>query len=210
MKAFKTIQLSGINIAIYAFLIFLSISALGKIWNFTDGMHYQTESGAPRHASPRIISPSNNSFVYLKEDVLKNDRQLFVAIYRNALIYDTIKDLVSIVFLFLVITQLRVILNSLKNETFFIQNNLYCVRKISYLLGIWVIIDFILYQCFQFFIPLDIIQENYNYIPINKGIILSLLFSIEYVKLLAAFAFYVISVVFKEGNQLKEQADLTI
>lgn len=210
MKAFRTIQLSGINIAIYAFLIFLSISALGKIWNFTDRMHYQTESGVPRYAFPRIISPSNNSFVYLKEDVLKNDRQLFEKIYLNSVIYDTIKDLISIVFLFLVIIQLRTLLNSLKNETFFIQKNLYCVRKISYLLVIWVVIDFILYQCFQFFIPLDIIQENYNYIPINKGIIFSLFISIEYVKLLAAFSFYVISVVFKEGNQLKEQADLTI
>ncbi len=210
MKAFKSIQLNGINIAIYAFLIFISFAALGKVWKVYDRMHYQTESGVPRYAYPRIISPANNTFITLKEDVLKTDQRLFERTYRNSLIYGTIKDLFHLILLFLVIIQLRMLLNSLKKETFFIHKNLYCVRRISYLLVTWVIIDFLLYQCFQFFIPLNIIQENYNYLPINRGVIYSLLLSIEYVKLLAAFAFYVISVVFKEGSKLKEQTDLTI
>jgi len=210
MKAFKSIQLVGINIAIYAFLIFLPFCALAKIWKFTNRVFLNpTELSVLRHHNP-IIHPLNNVFVYLKEDVLKNDPQLDHVIQRNGLIFDTIKDVIFIVLLFLVTIQLRTLLYSLKNETFFIQKNLSSVRKISYLLVIWVVVDFILYQCFQFFIPLSLVQDNYNYIPFNKGIISSLLLSIDYLKLLAAFAFYVISVVFKEGYQLREQSDLTI
>ena len=208
MKTIKSIRLTGINIAIYVFLLFLSIAAISKIWKLTKEIYYPLEAG---HLSiPRIISPANNVFVTLNESDLKNDPLLYKTIHRNAIIYDTIKDLIFIVLFFMVILELKTLLSILKKETFFIEQNLNCVRKISYLLGIWVIIDFILYQCFQFFIPLNVIQENWNYLPINKNIIAGLLLGIEFSKLLAAFAFYIISVVFREGYQLKEQSDLTI
>ena len=130
------------------FYFFLSIAAISKIWKLTKEVYHPLEAG---HLSfPRIISPANNVFVTLNETELKKDPQMYKAIHRNALIYDTIKDLIFIVLFFMVILELKTLLNSLKKETFFIEQNLNCVRKISYLLGIWVIIDFILYQCFQF------------------------------------------------------------
>jgi hypothetical protein len=212
MKTFKTVQLLSINIAIYAFAILLTIGALSKIWKLTDTILLNpTKELSDLRIDNPIIRPFNNDvFLLLKSDILKSDHTLYQSIQHNELIFKTIKDIVSIVLLILITMQLKTLFYSLKNETFFILENLLCVRKISYLLGIWVIIEFILYQCFQFFIPLSLVKDNYNYIPINKGTIISLLFSIDYLKLLAAFAFYVISVVFKEGYQLKEQSDLTI
>lgn len=209
MKKFKSFKVSGLNIAIYTFLVFLSVSALIFIWKFTNRIYLNPQE-ISHQSTTIIINPSNNVFVYLKEDVLKDDASLYQKLQRNKLIYDTIKRIVFITMLFLITIQLKTLLNSLKNKVFFIQENLNCVRKISYLLGTWVVINFILYQCFQFFIPFDLIQHNHNYIPINKDILFSLLFSIEYTKLLAAFAFYIISVVFKEGYYLKKQSDLTI
>lgn len=210
MKAFKSSRLSGINIAIYAILIFLSIGVLLKIWEFTDKIILNPQELNDLKLDIPIIRPYNDIFFYLKADDLKNDSTLYQTVQRNELILETIIGITFIVLFILVILQLRSLVYSLKNKTFFIQKNLFCVRKISYLLGIWVLADFIIYQCIQFFIPLSIVQENINYCPINKGIISSLLFSIDYSILLAAFAFYVISVVFGEGYQLKEQSDLTI
>jgi hypothetical protein len=54
------------------------------------------------------------------------------------------------------------------------------------------------------------VQDSINYIPVNKGFFLSLLFSVNFSLLLTAFSFYVISVVFKEGVELKKEAELTI
>jgi hypothetical protein len=212
MKAFKSIQLSGINIAIYAFLILISISAIRIVGNFANRIFlHPPELSDFDHGNPHFMAPFNqNVFFILREDLLKNDLHLYQTIKRNELIFNTTKGIITLVLLFMIAIQLRVLLNSLQNKTFFVRGNILCVRKISYLLVIWVVIDFVLYQCFQFFIPLSIVQENYNYTPINMNVKISLLFSINYLRLLTAFAFYVISVVFKEGYHLKEESDLTI
>jgi len=208
MKTLKSLKLSGINIAIYAFLLCLALSALAFIWKFTNETYLRPEN--LKHHNLLIVNPSNNVFVYLYEEVIKNNDALNKKLQRNVLIYDTIKRIVTITLLFLLTIQLKTLINSLTNQTLFVQKNLVCVKKISYLLAIWVTVNFILYQCFQFFIPYDLIQHNYGYIPINRNILSSLLLSIDYIKLLAALAFYIISIAFKEGYQLKEQSDLTI
>jgi hypothetical protein len=75
----------------------------------------------------------------------------------------------------------------------------------------------IFYLCIPLFIPLSAIGEKYNFWPIMDvdsfnitfGIF-TFLASINYGVLLSAFVFYAISIVFREGEMLKEQADLTI
>jgi hypothetical protein len=210
MKSSKSILLSGLNIVIYAIMFLLLIGITGVIVKFTDRVILNSDKLVHPIISDPIITPFNDVFLTLDANVLKDNNILHKKIERNTLIFKTIKNICFIVFLFLITIQLKILSISLRKETFFVQKNLSCVRKISYLLGVWVIIDFILYQSFQLFIPLDLVQENYNYIPINKNPFFSILFSIDYLKLLSAFAFYVITIVFKEGYHLKEQSDLTI
>lgn len=80
----------------------------------------------------------------------------------------------------------------------------------STLLLIWVVVDILLYQSIQFFIPEWLVQDSINYTPLNESLLYGFLLALDFKILLAAFAFYVISVVFKEGFRLKEQVDYTI
>lgn len=81
---------------------------------------------------------------------------------------------------------------------------------------IWVWIDVIRYLCIPFFIPASAIRDSLNFWMLNGSgsdalfLIISLLGTLNYGVLLSAFAFYIISIVFSEGSQLKEQSDLTI
>ena len=210
MKTFKTLRLSGINIVIYLILIFLSFAAIAHIWTFTDKIIMNPNKFNDLKVEKPEIRPMKDAVLTLNPEILKNNEAIYQKIQRNELIRRTLYSLIFIVLFGILILQLRKLIYSIKQKPFFIKDNLKIVRNISYLLLAWVIIDFLLYQSIQFFIPLSLVQHNYNYVPINKGLLTSFLKSINYSLLLAAFSFYVISVVFKEGLELKEQSDLTV
>ena len=210
MKTLKILRLSGINIIIYLILIFLSFAAIAHIWTFTDKIIINPNEFNDLKVERPEIRPMKDAVLTLNPETLKNNEAIYQKIQRNELIRRTLYSLIFIVLFGILILQLRKLIYSIKQKPFFIKDNLKVVRNISYLLFAWVIIDFLLYQSIQFFIPLSLVQHNYNYVPINKGLMASFLKSINYSLLLAAFSFYVISVAFKEGLELKEQSDLTI
>jgi hypothetical protein len=210
MKKFNSFSLSGINIVIYLILIFISVGSIVHIWVFTEKILINSNKFDDLKIDKPVIRPVKDAVLYLNPEILKNDEALFQKIQRNELIRRTIYNLTFLFFLGFLIIQLRKLLYSIIQKPFFINNNLRVVKNISLLLFTWVMIDFLLYQSVQFFIPLSLVQDNYNYIPVNKGFLASFIFSVNYSLLLAAFSFYVISVVFKEGLELKEQSDLTV
>lgn len=210
MRTFKTRKLSGLNVTIYLILIFIFLAFIGFVWNFTNDIIINPEELKELHIERPVISPFNDAYLFLKSEILNNDKSVYQRIQTNLVIWQFINGLIFLTLLFLLILQLKKLLYSIKQKPFFLSENLKTIRRISYLLGIWVIIKIILYHSFQLFIPLSIVRDNYNYIPINEYPLIGLLASINYSLLMAAFAFYVISVVFKEGQELKEQSDLTI
>lgn len=210
MKTYKSLRLSGINIIIYVILIFISFAAIAQIWNFTNKIIINPNEFDDLKIESPIIRPVKGAELHLNPEILKSDKVLYQKIQRNEFIRKTLYSFIYLVLFGLLVLQLRKLLYSIRQKPFFIKDNLLVVRNISYLLFAWVIIDFLLYQSVQFFIPLSLVQDNYNYVPLNKFFFLSFMVSINYSLLLAAFSFYVVSVAFKEGIELKEQSDLTI
>lgn len=210
MKKFRSLSLSGLNMIIYLILIFLSFAVIVQTWNFTNKIIISPNEFDELKIENPVIRPVKGAELHLNSEILKTDKVIYQKIQRNEFIRETIYDLLYLVLLGLLVLQLRKLISSIRQKPFLIKDNLIVVRNISNLLFAWVIIDFLLYQSVQFFIPLSLVIDSYNYIPLNKGFLSSFLFSINYSLLLAAFSFYVISVVFKEGLELKEQTDLTI
>ena len=168
MKTFKSLRLSGINLTIYIILIFLSFVAISLIWNFIDDIIINPKEFNELRIDKPIISPFNDAYLYLKSEVLENNEAVYQKIQRNNFIRLTISGLVYFIFFGMLILQLRKLLYSIKQKPFFLKENFKIVKRISLLLFAWVIFDFIMYQSVQLFIPLSLVQDNYNYIPINK------------------------------------------
>ncbi len=210
MNKFKSFRLSGINIIINVILIFISFAVLAQIWTFTEKIVINPNEFNNLQIDRPVIRPVKDAILYINPEIIKNDKVIYQKIQRNELIRRTLYSLIHLVLFGLLIIQLKRLLFSIRQNPFFLKDNLKVIRKISYFLFVWVIIDFLLYQSVQFFIPLSLVQDNYNYVPLNKSFFLSFMVSINYSLLLAAFSFYVVSVAFKEGIELKEQSDLTI
>ncbi len=210
MKPFESIRLSGINVIIYLILIFISFAAIAKIWTFTDKIIINPNEFDDLKIERPVIRPIKDAVLTLNPEILKNNEVIYQKVQRNDLIRETLYSLIFLVLFGILVLQLRKLIYSIKQKPFFLKDNLKIVRNISYLLFAWVVIDFLLYQSVQFFIPLSLVQDNYNYTPLNIFFPVSFIVSINYSLLLAAFSFYVVSVAFKEGIELKEQSDLTI
>jgi hypothetical protein len=173
-----------------------------------------TQPATKFHTS--VIRMKSDIYLDLKEDILKSDSTLYQKVQRNKSLYVSLRGIIVLAIVIAILLQLKTLISSFSKESFFRSENIKSVRRISYLLVIWILIDLTFYLCIPLFIPHEVIRNTYNFWPINGDAfnivvgIITLLASINYGVLLSAFAFYVISIVFNEGNLLKEQADLTI
>ena len=210
MKKINLFGLSGLNIIIYLILIFISFAAIAQIWNFTNKIIISPNEFDDLKIENPVIRPVKGAELHLNPEILKNDKVIYQKIQKNEFIRKTIYGFLYLILFGLLVLQLRKLLYSIREKPFLIKDNLIIVRNISNLLFTWVIFDFILYQSVQFFIPMSLVKDSFNYVPLNREFLLSFFFSINYSLLLAAFSFYVITVVFKEGLEFKEQTDLTI
>jgi hypothetical protein len=215
MKSLRLIQLSRLNLIIYLVIVALCILSILAIWNITSLIINPNKQPVLMfHTS--VIRMKSDIYLDLKEDILKSDNNLYQKVQRNKSLYVSLRGVVVVAIIIAVLLQLKTIISSFSEESFFKSKNIRPVRRISYLLLIWILADLTFYLCIPLFIPLSVIRNTYNFWPINGDAfnkmvgIFTLLASINYGVLLSAFAFYVISIVFKEGKMLKEQADLTI
>lgn len=210
MKTIQSIKVAGINVAIYLILTVLIVVIGIHLWGFIKNTIVQHQEFSSLDLEKPMIRPYHDVFFYLDAEKLKADRPLYQKIQFNERLIETIVGLIYALLFIVLVLQLRKLVLSISQKGSFHARNLAYIKNIAWMLGIWILVDFICYQCIQFFIPFSLIEESINYVPLNKGFFTSFLFSVNYSMLLAAFSFYVISVVFKEGIDLKQQSDLTI
>jgi hypothetical protein len=215
MKSLRLIRLSRLKFIIYLVIIVLCIVSFFAIWNITSLIINPNNQPLTKfHTS--VIRMKSDVYLDLKEDILNSDKNLYQKVQRNKSLYVSLRGIVVVAIIIAVLLQLKTLISSFSEESFFRSENIRSVRRISYLLVIWILADLAFYLCIPLFIPPSVICNTYNFLPIKGNAfeiiiaIFTLLASINYGVLLSAFAFYAISIIFKEGNLLKEQADLTI
>jgi hypothetical protein len=215
MKSLRSIRSSRLNLIIYLAIIVLAILSCCAIWNITSLIiNPNMQPATMFHTS--VIRMKSDVYLDLKEDILKSDSNLYQKVQRNKSLYVSLRGVIVTAIVIAVLLQLKTLISSFSKQSFFMSENIKSVRRISYLLVIWILADLTFYLCIPLFIPHEVIRNTYNFLPLKGDAfdviigIITLLASINFGVLLSAFAFYVISIVFKEGNLLKEQADLTI
>lgn len=154
--------------------------------------------------------PIGDVTVMLNKNILQNDPNLLQKINKNIFTYDLIKRIIFLPILLLILCQLKKLIIAILGKTFFKRSNILIIRNLSILVSLWVLSYFIMYQIIPIFIPVYLITESINYIPINDSFLHNILIAIDFKMLFVAIILYIISISFKEGYQLKEQIDLTI
>lgn len=154
--------------------------------------------------------PVQDVTIMLHEHILAENPDIRRTVSTNIFIHDLIERICLITLIILLLVQIRKLLIAINQGTFFKPENLRIVRNLSLLVGIWVFVNFILYQMISLFIPTELMYERINFTTLGESVFHSLMSSIDFKMLFVAIVLYVITISFREGYSLKEQADLTI
>lgn len=196
---------------LYVAIFVFSLLFFASVWQLTVLIIDHDRSTITFHTS--MIRMKSDIYLEIKDSIYKNDPELLKKLERNKGKYVAVRGIVTLAIVVGVLYQLKTLISSFYEETFFNSRNIRCVRRISFLLVIWILADLLFYISIPLFIPLSTVGGSNNYIPLKSGSFMglfTLVASINYGVLLSAFAFYVISIVFREGTTLKEETDLTI
>lgn len=162
----------------------------------------------------RLDVPWNNPMpavtVMYDKQTLQQEPDLLRSVNFKIYLFDLLHRIIFIPLLLLILIELKKLLIAVRSGTFFNEKNFKIVKHLSSIVGLWVILNFVLYQMLPFFISEDIIAESINFISIKESLLSNIIIALDAKMLFVAIMLFVISEAFKEGYILKEQTDLTI
>lgn len=213
MKSKTLKRIPVINIVLYILLAFILIGLLITTVNFfiyAIGNPPEYEPLCMGSMNVPVMRPFEDVFFYIEPVLLQDDPLLDQKLQYNEFIFESIHGFLVLFVFLLLLLQLKNFIGSIRNRSFFSLESVNNVKKISFIVLSWVLIDFLAYQLLPLAIPLDCVVERINYVTLGESFFSNILFSVDITKLLFAFTFYSISVVLKEGLVLKQQSELTI
>jgi len=154
--------------------------------------------------------PLSSVTLMFDQNILQNDTKLIQELQIKIFSYDLFNRIIFVSLILIILFQIKKLVLAIRAQSFLEPKNIKIVNRLSVLVGIWVLSTFIFYEIIPYFFPLDLITERINFTTLSESITANILSAIDFKMLLVAITLYVISVLFKEGYALKEEADLTI
>ncbi len=206
----KLITIRQIKFFMNGLIILILITGSGTVLSKSYELFYKTDEIDIIRMDVPWNRPIEPVTVMFDKNVLKNNPALLHKLNTNIFIYDLIERIVFLTLMLLILIQLKKLIIAIRGKIFFELPNILIIRNLAILVGIWVLSNFIMYQLIPFFFPVDLITESINLVTINESLLHNILMALDFKMLFVAVALYVISILFKEGYQLKKQTDLTI
>lgn len=156
------------------------------------------------------LRPVTDVTLALDKTVLEKNPELFDRVQKNIVMHDILERTVFVILMVLILLQVKLLFTAIKKDTFFVPENRHIIKSLSMLVGLWVLWSLLIYEMIPWFIPVELIQFSINFTPLNESVFHNLISAIDFKMLFVALILYVITVLFREGHQLKEDSELTI
>jgi len=153
-----------------------------------------------------ISSPFNDMMIALSNPDLGKYIQ---TIDRKIEIFWDLSRLVNVILLTLITLQFRYIFRSFSPEDYFNQSNPERIKRIAIIIFIWALADSALRYIPGIIIPDYLIYSSIGLNSLHHGYSYGI-FGINIKMLTVALIIYMLSIVFKYGNNLEEETSLTI
>ena len=204
----KKFIIRGIKRGIDLFLILQFIVVFGTVVSTIKlSIEKQTDSIVYKeldHAT--MSSPFNSIMIAFSNPDLGKNIQI---IDKKMDIFWDLCRLLNVIVLILITLQFKYIFKSFSLEDYFNQSNPFRIRKIAILIFIWVIVDSAIRYIPEIIIPSYFISSSIGLNSLTHGNSYGI-FGFNIKMLLVSIIIYTLSIVFKYGNNLKEESSLTI
>lgn len=182
-------------------LIFGVVTLIGLLTKGQSGIvsnndsHFATMSSGIGNVMIALQNPNLGEHI----EFISSRFHMFVLLY----------GFILVIALTLITFQLRFIFKSFSHEGYFNQSNPIRIKKIAIIIFIWVIVDYALRFIPQIIIPDYFISSSVGLNSFSHGGRFGLL-GFDVKMLIVSIIIYMLSIVYKFGNNLKEESSLTI
>jgi hypothetical protein len=207
-KISKDFVIKSIRYAIDFILILQFVVIIGTVFSIVrQSVKNQSEivsNTGTDHAT--ISSPFNNIMIALSNPELG---KYLNTILRKMDIFWDLCRLVNVILFTLITLQFRYIFRSLSPEDYFNRSNPERIKRIAIFIFIWALADSALRYIPGIIIPDYLIYSSMGLNSLHHGYSYGII-GINTKMLTVALIIYMLSIVFKYGNNLKEESSLTI
>jgi hypothetical protein len=208
MKTFR--KESVIKVFRYAIDLALILLFAGLIYVIFNLVSLSLKNPADESPSDTTMasmsSPPNNIMMSFSNP---NLGQNIAYIEKKFFIFCELCGLINAVALILITFQLKYIFKSFNLEDYFNPLNSARIKKIAIIIFIWVIADYFIRFIPDLTIPTYFIHSSIGVNSFRNGFIFAI-FGFNLKMLMVSIIIYILSIVFKYGNNLKEETSLTI
>jgi hypothetical protein len=207
-KISKNFIIKGIRYAIEFILILQFIVISGTVFSIVrHSVKNQSEIVANKETDHATISsPPNNIMIALSNPDLG---KYLNSIARKMNIFWDLCRLINVIFFTLITLQFRYIFRSFSTEDYFNHSNPERIKRIAIIIFIWVLADSALRYIPGIIIPYYVIYSSIGLNSLQHGYSYGI-FGFNTKILTVSLIIYMLSVVFKYGNSLREESSLTI
>jgi hypothetical protein len=207
-KISKNFIIKSIRYAIDFILILQFVVIIGTVFSIVrQSVKSQSEIVANKETDHATISsPFNNIMIALSNPDL--GKYLDTIDKKMALFWNLCR-LVNVILLTLITVQFRYIFRSFSPEDYFNQSNPERIKRIAIIIFIWVLADSALRYIPGIIIPDYLIYSSIGLNSLHHGNSYGII-GINTKMLTVSLIIYMLSIVFKYGNSLKEESSLTI
>lgn len=156
------------------------------------------------------LRPTTDVTLMLDKAVIAEDDVVYETVQQNILIHDILERFLFVVITVLIFFQLKKLLIAINGTSFFVRDNYRIIRRLSFLVLLWVGSEILIYELIPVFVPPVLIQYSINFTTFTESVYRNIMSALDFRMLFVAIILYVVAVSFREGTALKEQTDLTI
>jgi hypothetical protein len=154
--------------------------------------------------------PAENVAILLDRNALAENPDLHQSLQISIFSYDLVKRIVYASLLVVILVLVKKLILSIQSRTLFEPKSLATISHLALTVAGYVACKFLFYQIIPFFVPVDLMVETVNFTTLGESVFGNVMAAVDFKMLFVGFCLYVISVAFKEGYQLKSEAELTI
>lgn len=154
--------------------------------------------------------PLTGTVVMFESTKLENSPQLIQDLNENLFLFDLIERSIFLVLLIILLQQLKNILIRFRSDEFLNDKSRVQIRNLAITVGVWVLSRLTLYLLLPAFIDTDLIYEAINFSTWDRSIYECLMIGLDFKMLFVALVLWISSLLMKEGQRLKKEAELTI
>lgn len=119
MKSLESIPKSRLNLIVYLIILVVLIPLLGSLAEIINQAIIKPDKLPQTDHFWPTVRMKRDVYIYLNEDVLKNDPKLFHKVYRNVMLFKSLSGLIFTSLFILVLLQLKKLISSLSDKSFF-------------------------------------------------------------------------------------------